>query len=97
LFFFYFFYPTLAVSNYSNKNKYMQISNTAIELIRGNNKIMGRLMIAFNRGQKSIETWLDNKDIRLTTPTAVQIIEEGTELSADQILVAEDKDTTLAA
>jgi len=69
----------------------MQISDTAIELIRGNNKIMGHLMIAFNRGQKSIETWLDNKDIRLTTPTAVQIIEEGTDLSADQILVADDK------
>ena len=74
----------------------MQISDKAIGRIKGNNILIGRLMAAFNRGQKSIEVWMDNKDIRLTTPTAVQIIREETELT-DYEIVEGLQDTTAAA
>jgi hypothetical protein len=70
----------------------MTIADKAIECIKGNNKLMGRLMIAFDRGQNTIENWMASKDIRLTTPTAVQIIREETGLQDEEIL-EEDKQT----
>lgn len=69
----------------------MQISDAAIEAIRTSNACMGRLMGAFNRREKSIENWLESKDIRLTTPSAVQIIKEETGLSDIEILVETEK------
>jgi hypothetical protein len=68
----------------------MTVTDKAIEGIKGNNKLMGRLMIAFDRGQNTIENWMASKDIRLTTPTAVQIIKEETGLQDEEIL-EEDK------
>jgi hypothetical protein len=70
----------------------MTVTDKAIEGIKGNNKLMGRLMIAFDRGQNTIENWMASKDIRLTTPTAVQIIKEETGLCDEEIL-EEDKQT----
>lgn len=64
----------------------MQISDKAIAEIKASNRIIGRLMIAFNRGQNTIENWMASKDVRLTTPIAVQIIAEETGLSAGEIL-----------
>lgn len=64
----------------------MQISDKAISAIKGNNRLMGRLMIAFDRGQNTIENWMALKDVRLTTPTAVQIISEESELNPEEIL-----------
>jgi hypothetical protein len=71
-----------------NNQKYLEMTVTdkAIEGIKGNNKLMGRLMIAFDRGQNTIENWMASKDIRLTTPTAVQIIKEETGLTEKEIL-----------
>jgi hypothetical protein len=71
-----------------NNQKYLEmiVSDKAIELIKGNNKLMGRLMIAFDRGQNTIENWMASKDIRLTTPTAVQILKEETGLTEEEIL-----------
>lgn len=76
-----------------NNQKYLEMTVTdkAIEGIKGNNKLMGRLMIAFDRGQNTIENWMALKDIRLTTPTAVQIIREETGLTDAEIL-EEDKE-----
>lgn len=64
----------------------MQISDKAIYAIKGNNRLIARLMIAFNRGQNTIENWMSSKDVRFTTPTAVQIISEESGLSAEDIL-----------
>ena len=64
----------------------MTISDKAIESIKGNNILMGRLMIAFDRGQNTIENWMAAKDIRLTTPTAVEIIRDETDLTDADIL-----------
>lgn len=62
------------------------ISEKAINEIKNNNPVMGRLMGAFDKGQATIENWLKSKDIRLTTPLAVQIISEGTGLNPGEIL-----------
>lgn len=67
----------------------MTISNIVAEKVRGNNRIIGLLMIAFDRGQKTIELWLDDKDIRLTTPTAVEIIKAETGLTESEIFEKE--------
>lgn len=64
----------------------MTISVKAIEAIKGNNRLMARLMMAFDRGQNTIENWMASKDIRLTTPTAVQIFREETDLTDSEIL-----------
>lgn len=62
------------------------ISEIAIQNIKGNNRLIGRLMIAFNRSQNTIENWMASKDIRLTTPLAVGVIHEETGLVEKQIL-----------
>lgn len=62
------------------------ITNKALEAFKGNNKLIARLMIAFDRGQNTIENWMASKDVRLTTPIAVQIIMEETELTNAEIL-----------
>lgn len=74
-----------------NNQKYLEmiITDKAIGKIKGNNILMGRLMIAFDRGQNTIENWMDSKDIRLTTPTAVQILMEETDLAYEDILETE--------
>jgi len=68
-----------------------RISDMAILRIKGNNTLMGRLMIAFDRGQNTIENWMASKDIRLTTPLAVGIIAEETGLPESEILVEESE------
>lgn len=65
------------------------ISDKAIAAIKSSNKLMGRLMIAFDRGQNTIENWMASKDVRLTTPAAVQIISEESELANNEILEEE--------
>lgn len=69
----------------------MQITNKAISGIKGNNKLIAKLMILFDKSQNSIENWIGLnkdgvKDIRLTTPDAVRIIAEETGLTPDEIL-----------
>lgn len=62
------------------------ISNVAVEKIKGNNILIAKLMIAFDRSQNTIENWLAYKDIRLTTPLAIQIIKEESMLLENEIL-----------
>lgn len=64
----------------------MQIRQETKEAIKSNNRIVGRLMILFDRGQKTIENWLDNDDIRFTTPAAMDIIKTETGLTEAEIL-----------
>ncbi|WEK33929.1 MAG: hypothetical protein P0Y53_15680 [Candidatus Pseudobacter hemicellulosilyticus] len=64
----------------------MTISDKAIREIKGNNRLIARLMIAFDRSQNTIENWMAAKDIRLTTPIAVQIIAEEAGLPENEIL-----------
>jgi hypothetical protein len=73
----------------NQKNLEMTISDKAIEAIKGNNKLIARLMISFDRGQNTIENWMASKDIRLTTPNAVSIIKEEAGLSDEEILESE--------
>lgn len=65
------------------------ISDKAIAVIKGNNRLIAKLMIAFDRGQNTIENWMSSKDVRLTTPIAVQAIMEESDLSESEILVQE--------
>lgn len=74
-----------------------QVSDKALLLMKKNNVAIGKLMIAFNKGQQTILNWMDSKDVRLTTPTAVEVIREETGLSDEEILEPEDKDTTVTA
>lgn len=64
----------------------MQLNRKAADQIKTNNKLIGRLMGAFNRGQKTIENWIDQNNVLLTTPLAVEIISEETGLVESQIL-----------
>lgn len=68
--------------------KAIQITDKALDSIRTNNTIIGRLMGAFDKKcSATIENWINRRDVRLTTPTAVQIISEETGLSSSEILV----------
>ncbi len=62
------------------------ITDKAIGAIKSSNRIIGRLMGAFDRNQNTIINWISSKDIRLTTQTAVNIISEESGLSREEIL-----------
>lgn len=64
----------------------MRITEKAVTAIRKNNNCIGQLIIAFNRGQNTIENWMKADDSPLTTPKAVQIIVEETGLAQEEIL-----------
>ena len=62
------------------------ISTKAQNKLTGNQRAIGKLMILFNVHSKTIERMIDKKDIRLTTPQALEIIKEETDLNEDHIL-----------
>jgi Tfp pilus assembly major pilin PilA len=64
-----------------------QISTAAMLMIRSNNRVIGKLMLLFDKTSKTIENWMDAQDVRLTTPGAIEVIKEETRLSEEEILV----------
>lgn len=64
----------------------MQITEKATEAVKRDNKAKAALCSAFDRHMKTIELWLDEKNIILTTPTAVAAISDATGLAHDEIL-----------
>lgn len=62
------------------------ISNKAVKKMTGNQRLIGRFMVLFNKSSKTIERWIEDRDIRFTTPQAVIIIKEETGLTDSQIL-----------
>lgn len=65
------------------------ISDRAIEAVRGNNRAMGRFVADFDKHYKTIENWLKGKNIILTTPKAVDIIKAETGLTEEEIFETE--------
>jgi plasmid maintenance system antidote protein VapI len=61
------------------------ISIATAETIKKNWVVNGRLVAAFKVHPRTIENWINCRDIRLTTPTAIQIIKEETGLQDNQI------------
>lgn len=64
------------------------ISNKAQNKLSGNRRAIGKLMVLFNVHSVTIERWIESKDVRLTTPQALEIIKEETELNEDHLLTA---------
>lgn len=64
------------------------ISNKAQTKLSGNRRAIGKLMVLFNVHSVTIERWIESKDVRLTTPQALEIIKEETELHEDHLLTA---------
>lgn len=64
----------------------LTISQKAIDECRNNNKVIGPLMALFNKHSVTIQRWFDEKDIRLTNPSAMHIIKENTGLQDNEIL-----------
>jgi hypothetical protein len=68
----------------------MQLSVPAFQAILTKVKIRARLMILFDCSEKTILRWVEIKDIKLTTASALEIIQEESGLKKNQLLV-EDK------
>jgi hypothetical protein len=62
------------------------ITKKAVTKMTGNQKVIGRLMVLFNKSSKTIERWIEDKDIRLTNNGAVEIIASETGLRVSEIL-----------
>lgn len=62
------------------------ITKKAVTKMTGNQKVIGRLMVLFNKSSKTIERWIEDKDIRLTNNGAVEIIANETGLRVSEIL-----------
>lgn len=55
----------------------------------GNNKVIGRMMIEFNRHSKTIERWINDGADELSSPATLDIIKQETGLSEIEILEQE--------
>lgn len=63
-----------------------RLTDLAIKNIKGNIPLMVKLMEHFNRGQRTIENMLDDKDIRLTEPELLKLIIGLTGLYKEQVV-----------
>lgn len=63
-----------------------QITDKAVDRIKGSNMAIAKIMIHYNRGQRAIEVWLKNKDPRLISPAVVAILKEELDLDESQIV-----------
>jgi hypothetical protein len=75
----------------TNVVKMQTISKTAIDKIKENPVVTGRLIVLFKKSASTIERWINNRDIRLITPQALQIISQETGLSKSEILENESR------
>jgi hypothetical protein len=65
------------------------LTEKAIELIKSDQRIKGQLITLFNKSEMTINRWLSRNDVRLTTPSAIQIICQGTGISEEEIFETE--------
>lgn len=66
-----------------------RINNNTVQLMKGNNKLIGRLMAHFNKSSLTINRMIDSRHIQLSTGLPLSIIQEETGLKASQILEKE--------
>lgn len=67
----------------------MKLTKKAKKAINDSTRIKNLLAVEFDCSVFTIKRWLDDEDVRLTAPSATNIIERETELRIDQILEAE--------
>lgn len=65
------------------------ITQKTIDRCLSNNRVIGRLMVHFDRHSETIKRWLLDKDERLSTPKPLQVIREETGLTDSEILEEE--------
>jgi hypothetical protein len=78
-----------ALSKLLYQIKYMKLTQKAINAIRNNKRVRARLQLDLNRSEYTINRYIDDNDIMLTTAQALTVIREETGLSDDQILEKE--------
>lgn len=61
------------------------ISTQVAGRIKGQPRVMGKLMILHNKHWKTIERWLDLQDCRLATPPSLEVIKQELGLSEAEI------------
>lgn len=67
------------------------INNQTAQRIKGDHRVIGRLMALFNKSFMTINRWIEAKDIRLVLPQALEIIKEETGLSRKEIIETESE------
>jgi|GEM_PF-5194420 len=67
----------------------LRIKTSIAEQILKNYQVLGRLVSAFDVHFRTVENWIKDRDIRLTTPTAMNILKEELKLTEEEIIEAE--------
>jgi hypothetical protein len=65
------------------------LSKKAIEALKASESMKGRIAEALGRSVYTVNRWMYDNDVMLTTATALQIIREETGLTDDEILQKE--------
>ncbi len=66
-----------------------RINNNVLDLIRNSKICKARLQIALDKSAPTIQRYLDDNDIMLTTAVALDVIQSEFELREEQILETE--------
>lgn len=62
-----------------------KLSHNAVSLLIGNNKAIGRMMVEFDRCEKTIKGWFTQGDRRLALTESVEIMSSATGLSKQDL------------
>ena len=85
----------LFVKEIINKYTHMDtISQKAIQASTGNHQVIGALVALFKKHQNTIENWIAEGNIKLTIPSAIKIISEGTGIPESEVLQATTEHAT---
>lgn len=69
------------------KQIYMKLSQQAINALKNNKRARARLQLEFDKSEYTINRYIADNDIMLTTASALVIIREETGMKNNQILV----------
>lgn len=64
----------------------MKIKQSILTQMGGNNKLVAKLMIAFDKGERTIQLWIENNSEKLTMAAALKIISEEIGVPESEIL-----------
>jgi hypothetical protein len=64
----------------------MKLTDKAKAAINGNTRLKNLLALEFNCSVFTIKRWIDEGEVRLTAPSATNIIKHETGLSDDEVL-----------
>jgi hypothetical protein len=84
-----FIFAVMQAKIQTKSEKMQKVKPEVIEKLKGNVKALNRLAYEFNKHRTTVDRWVLDNNIILTTPMAVKAIAEELGIEVDQVLEGE--------